>query len=135
VHIDGVEVQSAQELGAQLYKDPHDAQLVVVPVQPLGDQEHPYSEEHADDVMFEPQGVTVPEHVDVQLQPYCAEHAVDVVFAVQGVSVPPHVPAFHVQPLWYEQVDDDVIEAQGVSVPVHVVVHEQPALLQRLEEA
>jgi hypothetical protein len=107
----------------------------VVPVQPRGDQEQPYSAEHADDVMFELQGVTVPEQVDVQEQPYCAEHAVDVVFAVQSDSVPLHVPPFHEQPLWYEHVDDDVIEAQGVSVPVQLVVHVQPALLQRLDEA
>ncbi len=107
----------------------------MVPVQPLGDQEHPLSLEQAVDVAFAPQGVTVPAQEELQLQPYSAEHAVDVVFALQGVTVPPHVPAFQLQPDWLEQVDDVVSDAHAVSVPVQVVAHEQPALPQRLDEA
>jgi hypothetical protein len=53
---------------------------------------------------------------------------------VQGVIVPEHDPV-QLQLYWDEQSDEVVIDAQGVSVPVQDVAHEQPALLQRLDEA
>jgi hypothetical protein len=107
----------------------------VVPVQPLADQEHPLSPEHAVDVVFDPHGVTVPAQAELQLQPDSPEHAVAVVFALQGVTVPPHVPGFQLQPYWLEQVVDVLSDAHGVRVPVQAVVHEQPALLQSVDEA
>jgi hypothetical protein len=107
---------------------------VAVPTQPVADQEHPYSEEHAVDVALALHGETVPVQVELQEQPYSAEQSVDVVFALHGVTVPPHVPGFQLQPYWYEQRDCDVIAPHAVSVPVQAVVHEQPALLQREDE-
>lgn len=114
-------MQSAHALAEQPYEDPHEAQLVVVPTQPVADQEHPLSAEHEVEDGFALHGVIVPLQVELQLQPYSAEHAVDVVFAAHGVIVPPHVPEFQVQPYWYEHKLDDAIDAHGVSVPVQVV--------------
>jgi hypothetical protein len=115
--------------------DPQEAQLVVVPLHPFGDHVHPYSAEHAVDDGFWAHGVTVPLQVADQLHPYSAEHAVDVVFVLQGVTVPLHVPGFQVHPDWVWQVDCVVSDVHAVSVPVQAVVHVQPALLQRLDEA
>lgn len=85
--------------------------------------------------MFEPQALTVPEHVEVlQEQPDPVAHAVDVVKELHGVIVPLHVPV-QLQLYWDVHNDDVVIDAQGVSVPVHGAAHEQPALPQRADEA
>jgi hypothetical protein len=112
-------------------------QTVGVPAQLVVDvdQEHPYSAEHAVDVAFEPQGLTVPEQPEVlQEQPDCVAHPVDVGKELQGVTVPLHVPV-QLQLYWDVQSDDVVIDAQAVSVPVQGVVHEQPPLAQSEDEA
>jgi hypothetical protein len=106
-----------------------------VPLHPLGAQEHPLSPLQVVDEGFALQGVTVPLHVDDQVQPYSAEQAVDVVFVLQGVTVPLHVPGFQLHPYWYWQFVCVVSDEHAVSVPVHAVVHVQPALLQRLDDA
>jgi hypothetical protein len=134
VHSAAVPVQSAQRVGEQEYDEPHEAQLVVEPVQPLADHEHPLSDPQSVCVVLSAHWVIAPAHVELQVQPYSAPQAVEVAFALQGVTVPLHVPAFQLQPYWYVQADDVASDAHGVRVPVQAVLDVQPALLHKLVE-